>query len=204
MCAWATVYAGLDTIGVNPGDRVLLQGVGMLGLYAAALAKSLGAGLVIAVDRNEKRLSLSRRFGVDENIRLDDEDETATLKHLLDLTGGSGVDLVIEATGDPAVIPVGIKMLGNGGRYLLLGALYPGSRCSVDSHELIVKCLTVKGVHNYDPKYLGWVLQFMAREHRNYPFKDLVGPCWPLTVEGLEEAFRSLKQGESVRPAIVP
>lgn len=69
----------------------------MLGLYASALAKSLGASAVIALGRNEKRLRVSRRFGVDEAIKTDDEKESATLKHLLDLTGGSGADLVIEA-----------------------------------------------------------------------------------------------------------
>jgi putative phosphonate catabolism associated alcohol dehydrogenase len=204
MCAGATAYAGLEAIGLDPGERVCVQGFGMLGLYAAALAKSRGAGLVLGIDRNENRLRSAKRFGVDHCISTAARDEGETLEAVRDLTGGLGVDLVIEASGDPAVIPSGLKMLDNGGRYLLLGALYPGSSCSVDSHELIGKCLILRGLHNYDPRYLGLVLQFMSRERSAYPFGELVGPSWPLSAEGLGEAFAALQKGDSVRPAIVP
>jgi threonine dehydrogenase-like Zn-dependent dehydrogenase len=169
----------------------------------ASLVKHLGAGKVIALDSNENRLNVSRSFGVDVTIRTNIKEKNAVIQRVLDETAGSGADLVVEATGDSTMFPVGIRMIGNGGRYLSLGALCPNSRCTVDTHKLIVKCIAVKGVYNHHLKYLGYILRFMAQHGRRYPFKDLVGPCPPFTVAGVEEAFKSLQRGESIRPVIV-
>lgn len=204
MCAGATVSAGLEAVGFKQGERVLVQGVGMLGLYVGALAKSLGADFVMAVDRHEKRLNMARRFGVDATARLGGRGEAGDVEDLVRLAGGANIDLVVEATGDPSVVPAGIKMLANGGRYLFLGALYPGSTCALDTYAVIVKLLTIKGIHNYRGDHLGRILQFMSREHGKYPFGDLVAPPLPLSVEGVEEALRPLGDGEVVRRSIAP
>ena len=65
MCAAATVAGGLDRIGMRAGDTVVIQGAGMLGLYAAAFAKEQGAGQVVVTDILDRRLELAKEFGAD-------------------------------------------------------------------------------------------------------------------------------------------
>ena len=54
MCAAATIAGGLDRANVNPGDTVVIQGAGMLGLYASAFVKELGAARVFVIDIQEQ------------------------------------------------------------------------------------------------------------------------------------------------------
>ncbi|MDP6506131.1 MAG: alcohol dehydrogenase catalytic domain-containing protein, partial [Planctomycetota bacterium] len=65
-CAGSTIFAGLDKIEIRPGDTVVVQGAGGLGLYAASMAKERGAGRIIAIDAFEQRLSLAEKFGADQ------------------------------------------------------------------------------------------------------------------------------------------
>src|SRR5439155_13067199 len=67
-CALSEVIYGWQQAGLRFGDTVAIQGAGGLGLNAAAVAKDMGAGRVIVIDRLAARLELARRFGADEVI----------------------------------------------------------------------------------------------------------------------------------------
>ena len=204
MCAAATVAGGLDRVGVQPGDNIVIQGAGMLGLYASAIAKEKGAKQVIMIDILDKRLEMAKEFGSDECInasQLGDEDLVNQVK---ELTNGFGADLMIEVTGFAKVIPLGVKMLRIGGCYLLHGSVYPNDNFTLDSHDLIIKCLTVVGLHNYASIHLGQALDIVYKSRNKYPYKKLVGPRFPLTVEGVTAAMGSLEKRESIRPIVVP
>ena len=77
------------------GDTVAVFGCGPVGQFAIASAKLLGAGRVFAIDRHDDRLRMAQRQGA-EAINFDREDPVETLKRL---TGGIGVDRVIDAVG---------------------------------------------------------------------------------------------------------
>jgi len=72
----------------------------------------LGAGLIVAVESDPKRQSLSRRFGADEIVDFSREDPVA---RVLELTGGEGVDSAIEALGDPRTFSDCVKATRPGG-----------------------------------------------------------------------------------------
>ena len=65
---------GARASGCGPGDYVVIQGAGGLGLCAAALASYRGAARVIVLDRLDDRLELARRFGADHTINVDEVD----------------------------------------------------------------------------------------------------------------------------------
>ena len=121
-----------------------------------------------------------------------------------DLTGGRGADVVVEVTGFASVIPLGVKMLRIGGRYLMQGALYPDDNFMLASHDVITKCLTIAGLHNYDSRYLGRALDLVYRSRHRYPYKRLAGPAFPLTAEGVTAALESLETHEGMRPIVKP
>ena len=204
MCAAATVTAGLARIGLQPGENVVIQGAGMLGIYAAAIAKEQGAGQVIMVDVLDKRLEIASEFGADHVINAGQYDDEELVLKVNDLTGGRGADVVIEVTGFASVIPLGVKMLRIGGRYLMQGALYPDDNFMLASHDVITKCLTITGLHNYDSRYLGRALDLVYRSRHRYPYKTLAGPAFPLTAEGVTSALESLETHEGMRPIVKP
>lgn len=94
-----TGYFGAQLAGVRTGDTVAVFGAGPVGQFAIASAKLMGAGRVIAVDRIASRLDMARTQGA-EVINFDEEDP---VDMILQLTGGIGVDRVIDAVGVDAV-----------------------------------------------------------------------------------------------------
>ncbi len=201
MCAGATVAAGLDTIGIEPGDDVVVQGAGLLGLYATAMANERDAGRIIVIDLDPRRLELATKFGAD--LTLNPETAKDLVETVRDVCDG-GADVAIEVTGAPSVVPTGVTMLDIGGRYVLHGSLYPDDRFELDGHDVITKQLTIRGVHNYDATHLDTALSFVERHLDNYPFDSIAGEEFPLTVTGVAAAMKALEERESLRPAVVP
>ena len=94
-----TGYFGAQLAEIRLGDTVAVFGAGPVGQFAIASAKLMGAGRVIAVDRVESRLDMARRQGA-ETVNFDHEDP---VEIVMELTGGIGVDRVIDAVGVDAV-----------------------------------------------------------------------------------------------------
>ena len=202
MCAASTVAGGIERVGIQAGDTVLVQGAGMLGLYAVSMAKERGAGQVIVTDVIEDRLTLASQFGADHVFNAKTAGAAGAEEIVRDLTRGWGADVAIEVTGSPEVIESGVKMLRTGGRYLLEGSIYPGDKINLDAGDLITRCITIVGVHNYEPRHLGLALAFVNKNRNKYPFGKLVGPKFPLTADGVTSAMEALERREAIRPAI--
>ena len=96
-----TAYFGADLAEIEDGDTVAVFGCGPVGIFSVLSAKLLGAGRVIAVDRHDDRLEMARAQGA-EVVNFDKEDPIETI---LRLTGGIGVDRVIDAVGVDAQHP---------------------------------------------------------------------------------------------------
>lgn len=90
-----TGWFGADLAEIEDGDTIAVFGCGPVGQFAIASAKLMGAGRVIAVDHREDRLAMARRQGA-EVVNFDKEDPVQTI---VQMTGGVGVDRVIDAVG---------------------------------------------------------------------------------------------------------
>jgi threonine dehydrogenase-like Zn-dependent dehydrogenase len=96
-----TGWFGADLAEVSDGDTVAVFGCGPVGQFAITSAFIMGAGQVFAVDKDESRLEMARTQGA-QVINYDEEDPVGTI---FELTGGIGVDRVIEAVGVDAESP---------------------------------------------------------------------------------------------------
>lgn len=201
-CALATIINGLESIEIQLGDNVVVQGAGMLGINAVALLREMGAGKIIALDRDQNRLKIAKEFGADEIVNVNQKKQTEIFSLIKDLTGGYGADVVVEATGNPKVIPQGIEMLRKGGRYLLIGTVSPQANFTLDGYTVTTKMITIKGIHNYDARHLGEGLLFMTKNHRKYPFSKLVTHRFSL--HELDRAFTLASKRQAIRVAVVP
>ncbi len=90
-----TARFGADAAEIEEGDSVAIFGAGPVGLFAIISAQLMGAGRVIMVDEREDRLAMARRLGA-EIVNFSKEDPVETI---VELTGGIGVDRVIDAVG---------------------------------------------------------------------------------------------------------
>ncbi|MBW2207784.1 MAG: alcohol dehydrogenase catalytic domain-containing protein [Deltaproteobacteria bacterium] len=102
---------------VKLGDDVLVIGVGLLGMIVLQLAKISGAGRVIAVGRGH-RLEVAGKLGADILV---DRSQADTVKQVMDITGGLGVDVVFECAGAQEAVEQSMDCVRRGGRVLLAG-----------------------------------------------------------------------------------
>lgn len=201
-CGVATMVCATEQAEIGLGDAVVVQGLGLLGLYGAALAKSRGARLVIGVDGVPARRALGLRFGCDHVVDPAAHDAPALARQVRGWCTPEGADVVIEVCGQADVIPTGIDMLRTGGRYVLGGLVSAGSLVQIDAHQIVRKLITVRGVHNYHPRHLLQALDFVTAQRGRYPFGALVEGRYAL--HQVSQAMQDADQRKVLRAAIVP
>ncbi|MBN2373248.1 alcohol dehydrogenase catalytic domain-containing protein [bacterium] len=133
-CAYNGMFISGD--GVRPGDTFVVYGAGPIGLGAVALARITGASKIIAFDIKDKRLELARAMGADfvfNSNRLKD-DGIRPHEKVLDITGGEGADISVEAAGAaPNTIPEMEKAMAPGGKIVYLGRAATSTPMFLDS-----------------------------------------------------------------------
>lgn len=200
-CALATVVNGLEAIGMQSGETAVIHGAGMLGIYAACYLQENGYAHVAVVDLNDERLRIARQFGATHTFNPDKTSVADIDAALKALTNGRGADLGVEVSGATVGIPNLVTWLGIGGRCLTLGYVYPEAHISVDAHQLVTKCITLRGVHNYHHTSLGTALRFVEENRTRYAFGELIGKTYPLA--DINTAFADAMDQEALRIAIV-
>jgi len=201
-CGLATVVAGWDSVRLEPGDNVLIQGAGTLGIYAAALARSYGCNRIIVTDVIDRRLGFIKKFGATEMINVKGMKDEEVIGVIQDLTRGFGVDIAMEVAGTPSIIPLGLKCLRKGGQYIEHGNVFPGANFTYDASDIIFRYLTIKGIHNYDTKHLQWGVDFLQRAHHIYPFQDIV--THQFTLDEINKALEVAHSEHAIRVAVKP
>jgi len=199
-CGVATMIAATEAADIRIGQTVVVQGLGLLGLYGAAIAKARGARLVIGLDTMAERRALAVRFGVD--LALDPATTPDLLRQVGDHCQPAGADVVIEVCGVPEVVAQGVDLLRIGGRYVLAGLVNPGAMVTLDANLLLRKALTLRGVHNYHPRNLVEALDFVVANRQRFPFHDLVDGKYPL--DRVNEAMADAAARRVLRAAIIP
>jgi threonine dehydrogenase-like Zn-dependent dehydrogenase len=207
-CALAQVIYGLERAGLRPGDAFVTQGAGGLGLNAIAVARSMGARPVIAIDALPGRLDLARRFGADETVLLGDyESAEDRVAHVRSLTNGIGADVVADFVGMARVIPEGIAMTRNGGAYLEIGTISPPDSFDLHPSQLVRTNKRLQGVLHYNPWAIPAALDFLQRNRAQYPFDEIISHQFPLAE--IDQAFEFCEwsgrdECEVVRGVLVP
>ena len=134
-----TAYeVGVLNGGVQPGDTVAIVGAGPIGLAAIMTARLLTPGRVIAIDLADARLEQALAFGADVAINNGAE---SPLDRVLELTGGLGVDVAIEAVGVPETFELCTELIRPGGRVANVGV--HGHPATLHLEKLWIRDVTV-------------------------------------------------------------
>lgn len=202
-CALVTAIHGLERMGINWGDSVVIQGSGPVGLAALAVAKSSGAMTAIIIGSPAARLELSRAFGADHTINIEEiADPAARLDAVKRLTKGFGADAVIECVGSPSAVPEGFEMCRDGGKYLVLGHYGDAGTAPINPHVITRKQLTIYGSWASEPRHMAAAIEFLRRQGERFPFDRLVSHRFPL--ERAFEALQTTARWVSGKSVIVP
>jgi 2-desacetyl-2-hydroxyethyl bacteriochlorophyllide A dehydrogenase len=125
--------------GMQPGDVVAVLGLGPVGLCAAQAARACGAAHVFAVDSVPERLAVAGSFGA-EPLHLEEQDVRAAVRAR---TEDRGVDVCVDAVGDPRVLESAIRLTRACGSIQCIGVY--AERAEVHMGLLWLKTLTLRG-----------------------------------------------------------
>jgi threonine dehydrogenase-like Zn-dependent dehydrogenase len=185
------------------GSTVLVLGAGQRGLSAILAARAAGAATIIATGlaRDANKLELAREFGADHTINVEEEDTVARVR---EITGGDGVDVVLELT-PMAHQPIldALKAVRWGGTVVLAG-LKGGRPAELSTDVIINKAITVKGAFSVDSRAYAEAIRLI--EAGQFPLERMHTHTFGLDDIGLAiETLAGEVPGENaVHVAIVP
>lgn len=200
-CATATAAAAFRAAGGCHDKSVLIQGAGLLGLTAAAMAHADGASHVFVADVDPARLATATRFGATATINVQEGDTTALAAQIHRATDNRGVDVAFEMSGAPTAVPQGLTVLRPGGRYILVGAVRPVGDIPLEVEQVVRRMWRLEGVHNYAPRDLAAALDFLAA-HPEFPFAEQV--AGEFSLHEVDTAFARMIDAKAIRVAVRP
>jgi NADPH:quinone reductase-like Zn-dependent oxidoreductase len=183
-CAGVTAWHALMTYGrLKPGDSVLVQGTGGVSLFALQFARLAGAR-VIATSSSDAKLERVRQLGASDGINYKTTPDWE--ERVRQLTGGAGVDHVVEV-GGAGTLGKSLRAVRMAGHVALIGVLSGGGQ--VNPMPILMKNVRVQGI------YVGSRAMFeaMNRAIAVNQFRPVVDRVFPFTE--VREALRYLESG---------
>jgi L-iditol 2-dehydrogenase len=166
-------------------------------MFVAVLAQQLAAE-VFLFGGNDQRLKIGQQLGASQTFNYHQLNDVPTV--VRDLTEGWGADVVIEATGVPAVWESAIACGRPGATINLFGGCPRDTTITVSTEQLHYNALTLKGVFHNTPKYVREALSLLAS--RVIPFELLISDYRSL--KDLEQVFEDMKNRKAIKVAIEP
>ena len=144
------VRSVLERVSISAGDYVYISGPGVMGQFAAQLAKAAGAFVTVggtAIDA--ERLALVKKMGADDVVDVTAED---AVSHAQQVTGGHMYDVAFECSGSPRAIDTCIDLLKKTGHFQQI-ALY-GKPIPIDLDKILMKEITIS--NSYSSERTSW------------------------------------------------
>ena len=198
-CAVLTgVGAAINSAGIRPGQSVAVIGLGGVGLNSVLGALVAGAGSVVAVDLDPRKLELARQLGAEHTI---DSREDDALERLRELTGG-GVDCAIEMAGSEKALEFAYRVTRRGGLTVTGGLAHPEKHVSIQQVSLVAEERTLRGSYVGSCVPVRDVARYVSlfRQGR-LPVDRLLTDT--LTLNEINAGFDRLASGQAVRQVIL-
>lgn len=191
-CAAVTAWHALTRASTNPGQTVLTLGTGGVSIFAIQLAKAFGAR-VIATSSSDAKLARARELGADEAVNYVETPDWD--KAVRDLTGGLGVDNVIEV-GGAGTLEKSFRAAKLGGTISLIGVL-TGQAESPNPSSLMRNLQTMNGI------YVGsrTMFQQLVATIELHGIKPLIDKQLPF--DNAREAYEYIVQGRHMGKIVV-
>jgi S-(hydroxymethyl)glutathione dehydrogenase / alcohol dehydrogenase len=191
--------AVINTAKVQPGDRVVVFGIGGIGLNVIQGARLAGAAMIVAIDVNAAREPIARKFGATHFVN-SSELKGDLVQHLVDLTRG-GADFSFECVGNPKLMRQALECCQRGwGTSVIIGVAGAGEEIATRPFQLVTG-RTWKGTafggargRRDVPRIVDWYME------RRINIDDLITHTLPL--DRINEAFDLMHAGKSIRSVV--
>ena len=194
----AGLGAAINTGGVSRGDSVAVFGCGGVGDAAIAGSHLAGAHTIIAVDIDDRKLEWAKDFGATHVIN---SSETDPVEAIRDLTGGNGVNVAIEAVGNPVTYEQAFYSRDHAGTVVLVGVPSPDMKIELPLLEIFGRGGALKSSWYGDclpsrdfSLYIDFYLQ------GRLPLDKFVSET--IALDDVEEAFAKMERGEVLRSVV--
>ena len=193
-------FALAERAALSAGDSVLVLGAsGGVGAASVQLAKALGAGLVIGGVRGDDNAALAKAAGADHTVELGMEGLRDGLRDAVrELTGGRGVDIVVDPVGGDANAAA-LRAVAWRGRMVIIG-FASGEIPTLRSNYLLIKNIAVSGLSwsDYRERETAWVARVQEEIYGFWSagkLPPLIGRTLPLAK--FADALTMLKDGQA-------
>lgn len=166
---------------VTDNSIVMVIGCGMVGLGAVVRAALRGA-TVIAADIDDEKLALAKEVGATYSVNTMTED---VHQRIQEITGGYGVDVVIEAVGSPVTYVMAVNEAGFTGRVVCIG--YAKSEVAFQTKLFVQKELDIRGSRNATPADFRAVINCINKS--NFPIEKFISNV--VNPEGAADAMKA-------------
>jgi 2-desacetyl-2-hydroxyethyl bacteriochlorophyllide A dehydrogenase len=135
---------GVRLAKIEPGEKIAVFGLGLLGQLAVQFCKFCGGWPVVGIDPSSFRRKLALKSGAHYSLNPKDKDFTERMK---EISKGKMFDVVFEVTGNPKIIPGELEFLRERGRQIILSS--PRGPSTLDFHDLVnAPSRVIIGAHN--------------------------------------------------------
>ena len=182
---------------VRPGDTVVIQGPGPIGMMALIVAKLRGASEIIMLGtrHDRQRLQVAGQIGATETLNIDEDDALELVRSLGD---GYGADLVVDCTGVSIALKSALDMVRPNGIITKIGWGPQPLDFSLD--PLVQKAVTLQGTFSH--LYSTWERALALLASGQIDLAPIIGGVYPLTQ--WQEAFEEMEAGNNVKSVLVP
>ncbi len=136
----ATVVKSVRRSGMRRRDRVLVMGLGAMGMLHMLVARAQGAELVLGADRVPARLQRAERLGAHAVI---DVESSPVRDRVLELTNGEGAEIVFVTPGSKAALEAATSCVARGGTIVAFTPLAPGEPWSLNVNDLFFRDVNI-------------------------------------------------------------
>jgi threonine dehydrogenase-like Zn-dependent dehydrogenase len=201
-CGLVTALHAIDLAQLRLGESVAVLGVGPVGQSAVALASLSGAGEIVAVDAVADRLAYARRMGATAAVTLDTP-RPDRLDRVRALTGGRGVDAVIEASGHPDAVSEALDLVRDGGRVVVCGHYTDNGSVDIHPHwQINRKHVELRGCWGSRYEHFHRAVEIAARFGDEKPWREMVGGRYPL--DRVADGLRAVETRSAVKAIVAP
>lgn len=143
----ATVCKSVRRSNVRRGDRVLVIGLGAMGMMHLLVARKAGAGLVLGADTVQARLDRATQFGADAALNADGK----LRERVLSATSGEGAEIVFVTPGSRAALDTAVTCVAPGGCIVIFTPTRPGEAWPLDVGGLFFKDVSLVTTYSAGP-----------------------------------------------------
>ena len=182
---------------LRPGDIVVIQGPGPIGMMALFIAKLRGASeiIMLGTDVDRQRLKIAEHIGATQTLNIDEADPLDLVRSLGD---GYGADLIVDCSGVSIALQSALEMVRPNGIITKIG--WGPQPLDFNLDPLVQKAVTLQGCFSH--LYSTWERALQLLSTGQIDLAPIIGGVYSLA--NWEEAFEQMESGENVKSVLVP